>query len=116
MAFRWPWTRLETREGYTSQILGLQYASATGSGSVADAAATTAIERAIVLYVSAFSVATVEAPGRMSGSITPAWLSGAVRDLLRHGEHVSKITVVNGLVRLVPASLWTVTGAADSST
>ena len=113
---KWPWTRLETRASYTSQILGLQYAGATGGGSAADAAATTAIERATVLYASAFSVATVKAPGRMSGSITPTWLAGVVRDLLRHGEHLSKITVVNGRVRLVPASLWNITGTADPAT
>ena len=113
MAFRWPWTRLETRESYSSQVLGLQYAGATGGGSVADAAATTAIERATVLYASAFSVATVKAPGRMSGSITPTWLAGVVRDLLRHGAHVSKITVADGRVRLIPASLWNITGTAD---
>ena len=110
---KWPWTRLETRESYTSQILGLQYAGATGGGSVADAAATTAIERATILYASAFSVATVEAPGRMSGSITPDWLAGVVRDLIRHGEHLSVVKITNGRVRLVPASLWTVTGNAD---
>ena len=116
MAFRWPWTRLETRESYTSQVLGLQYASATGSGSVADAAATTAIERAIVLYASAFAVAEVEAPGRTSESITPSWLAGAVRDVIRHGEHVSMITVVNGRVRLVPASVWSIRGEPDPYT
>ena len=116
MVFRWPWTRLETRESYSSQVLGLQYAGATGGGSVADAAATTAIERATVLYASAFSVAEVTAPGTMSGSITPGWLAGVMRDLLRHGEHLSKITVVNGRVRLVPASGWTVTGVADPAT
>ena len=116
MAFGWPWWRLEVRESYSSQVLGLQYASATGSGSAADAAAGTAIERATVLYASAFSVATVKAPGRVSGSITPAWLAGAVRDLLRHGEHLSKITVVNGQVHLLPASLWNITGDADPAT
>ena len=115
MAWKWPWTSLETREGYTSQILGAQFASATGGGSAADAAATTAIERAIVLYASAFSVADVSAPGRMGESLTPAWLAGAVRDLLRHGEHLSRITVVNGRVRLVPASVWSVTGEPDPS-
>ena len=115
MAFRWPWTRLETREAYTSQVLGLQYASATGGGTVADAAASTAIERAIVLYTSAFSVAEVSAPGRMGESLTPAWLASAVRDVLRHGEHVSRITVVNGRVHLVPASVWSVRGGPDPS-
>ena len=116
MAFRWPWARPEVRESsYTSQVLGLQYAGATGGGSVADAAATTAIERAIILYASAFSVADVSAPGRMGGSITPSWLAGVVRDLIRHGEHLSKITVVNGRVHLVPASLWNITGAADQA-
>ena len=110
---RWPWGRPEVRESYTSQVLGLQYASATGGGSVADAAATTAIERAIVLYTSAFSVAEVEAPGRMGESITPSWLAGVARDVIRHGEHVSKIAVVNGRVRLIPASLWTIQGNAD---
>ena len=43
MAFKWPWARpLEVRASYTNQALNWQYASATGSGSVADAAATTA--------------------------------------------------------------------------
>ena len=49
----------------------------------------------------------------MSRSITPAWLAGAVRDLIRHGEHLSKITVVNGRVLLIPSSAWNVTGDAD---
>ena len=101
--------------GLHSQVLGLQYASATGGGSVADAAASTAIERAIVLYASAFSVAEVSAPGRMSESLTPSWLSSVIRDVIRHGEHVSRITVVNGRVRLVPASVWSVTGEPDPS-
>ena len=114
---RWPWWgRPEVRESYTSQVLGLQYAGATGGGSVADAAATTAIERAIVLYASAFSVATVSSPGRMGESITPSWLAGVVRDVIRHGEHVSKISVVSGRVRLIPASLWTIQGNADPAT
>ena len=98
-----------------AQVLGAQYATAAGSGSAADAAASTAIERAIVWYASAFSVAEVSAPGRMGESLTPVWLAGVVRDLIRHGEHVSRITVVNGRVRLIPASVWSVAGGPDPS-
>ena len=94
-------------------MLGLQFANATGGGTLADAAASTSIERAIVLYTSAFSVASVVAPGRMAEAINPSWLSIAVRDVLKYGEHLSVIRVVGGRVRLVPASMWSVEGDAD---
>ena len=77
---------------------------------MADAAASTAIERATVLYSSAFAVAAVTAPERVQAAISPDWLTGMVRDLLFHGEHLSVISVENGRLSLMPASAWEVVG------
>ena len=113
---RWPWRQPEIRQSYTSQILGLQFAAATGGGSVADAAASTAIERAIVLYASAFSVATIEAPDFVRHAVTSTWRASMIRDLIRHGEHLSVIGVTDGRLSLLPAAAWEVVGGPDQAT
>ena len=113
MAWTWPWARPEVREGYTSQVLGLQYAAATGSGSLADAAASTALERASGLWAGALAVADVEAPTVMRCALGASWRAQMVRDLLRHGEHLAVIGVGNGRLTLTPASNWTVRGDPD---
>ena len=113
---RWPWARQpEIRQSYTTQVLGLQFAAATGGGSVADAAASTAIERATALYAAAFSVAAVAAPGAIVEALSPTWRSGMVRDLLRYGEHLAVIGVTDGSLTLLPASAWAVVGGPDPS-
>lgn len=100
--------RREVRN-YESLILNQVLATATGSVA-SDAAGLAAVETAAGLWARAFAGAVVEPQTRATRAVTPAVLASIARRLVRRGEAVYLIDVVNGRVALYEASWWDVRG------
>ena len=114
----WPFNRnLETRESsYTDALVRTIVQSASAS-TFATPTATGALEASAAIVARSFAAASVEgAPVEMRQTITKACLSMIGRSLIRQGEIVFRIDVVNGQVRLIPAASWDVSGGPDPST
>ena len=94
---------VEERAGYADLLLaGLE---ATVSGSAGDVLRTSAVETAGRIWAGALSAATVSG-GR--GVLTPEVLSMTGRQLVRNGEIVFVIEIVDGRVQLYPVAEWEV--------
>ena len=94
---------VEERAGYADLLLaGLE---ASTSGSAGDVLRTSAVETAGRIWAGALSAATVEG-GR--GVLTPSVMAMAGRQLIRNGEIVFVIEVIDGRVQLYPVAEWEV--------
>ena len=114
---RWPWQKAERREatgGYTEIISRLIEAQAAGT--TQQASATAAVEAAAGILSRAFASATVEAPDDIAQALSPRCMALIGRDLIRVGESLHVIRMMNGRLRLVPASTWYLEGDADPDT
>ena len=112
---RWPWERLETRqETFTDAVVELIAAQSTGAAA-ADPAKIAAREIALGLWGRAFASARV-LPEYLSGALTPGVLSIIGRELIKRGEAVFQMDVVDGQIRLHPVDTWDISGGADPST
>ena len=111
---RWPWTKAEKREsggGFSDSVIRLIEAQAAGK--TADVSSVAAVEAAAGALARAFAAATVEG-GR--GAVTPVFLAQVGRDLVRSGESLHVIQVIDGRVKLIPASSWHWEGSHDPDT
>ena len=114
----WPFNRnLETRESsYTDALVRTIIEQSSGS-SFAVPTATGALEASAAIVARSFAAASVQgAPVSMRQTVSKACLSMIGRSLIRQGEIVFRIDVVNGAVRLIPAASWDVSGGPDPST
>ena len=111
---RWPWQRLETRESsYTDALVQAIIAQNAGSRTVATATATAAVESAAGIIGRSFAAAEVAGPGPVVEALTPHCLNVVGRALIRKGEFAAYLDVVDGMLRITPASDWDVTGGYD---
>ena len=117
----WPFERraasLELRDGgdndsYTDALVDLLTRQATGA-STAVPSATAALEACAGFVGRSFALAEVTAPDNLRQALTPSCMRLIGRSLVRQGELVLVIRVVNGAVRLLPAQSVTVTGGVD---
>ena len=108
----WNQTKLETRTSVTD--LSVDVLVARASGFASDIAATAAVEIAAGLWGRAFASARVTPEGRETAGITPIILEIIGRSLIRRGECLFQIVVRDGVVRLLPAASFSVTGDAES--
>ncbi len=110
---RWPWQARETRagSGYTSALI--EVLAGQASGAAITSTASSALEAATGVVGRAFAAAQVEAPDAMRGALSPACMALIGRSLIRRGEIVFVIVVVDGKVKLLPASSHDVYGGAD---
>ena len=112
---RWPWQHEpEKREAvpFTDAVVAALTAQAGGTGT-GDPSAIAALEAAAGLYAAAFAAATVTPANPMTAGLTPACRALIARDCIRRGEHVSRIRIEGGGVRLQPIGSWDVRGPAD---
>ena len=82
----------------------------------ANVEATAAVQTAAALYESAFLAATWSPDNSRLRPLSPAILGRVARALILRGECVFRIATSRGQLRLIPASSWTLTGAADPVT
>ncbi len=105
---------LETRDdssGYTDALLSLLTAQASGSASKADVNIGGALELAAGVIGRAFASAQVDADSQsVRDSLTPSVLAHIGRALIRAGECVFAIQVADGVLVLLPASSWDISG------
>ena len=84
--------------------------AATAPAQPGEPAAMGALETAAALWSRAFAAANVMPMNPKTEAITPSILALMGRELIRRGETVLAIKVVNGMVVLVPAGTWDVRG------
>ena len=114
----WPFNRnLETRESSYTDALVRTIVEQASASTFATPTATGALEASAAIVARTFAAASVKgAPVQMRSTISKACLSMIGRSLIRQGEIVFRIDVVNGAVRLIPAASWDVSGGPDPST
>ena len=103
--------KLEKRENapFTDAVIN-GILAATAPAAQGDAQAIGALETAAAIWSRAFAAATVTPVTPVTESITPSIRAVIGRELVRRGECVFAIKVVNGMFRLVPAGSWDVRG------
>ena len=107
---KWPWQRLERRDSsYTDALIESIMATVSGP-SKARADATAGVEAAAGIVGRAFAGADVSAPGPIAEGLTPHCLNVIGRSLIRRGEFVAYLDVVDGALAIYPASSWDVWG------
>ena len=109
---RWPWQPRETRQqsSYTDTLIQTLVNQASGQP-VATPLATAALEAAAGAVGRAFASAMPEGSPDIVSALTPACLGMIGRELIRNGECVSAISIVDGRVHLQPAADWDVSGS-----
>ena len=112
------WRPFERRESsLTDSLVSQIVASASGAATTAAPTATGALQAAAGMVSRCFAAASVDGPANLAAAVTPAVLSLIGRALIRRGELVMLIDVdMNGLVRLVPAADWDVSGDWEPET
>ena len=118
---RFPWQRdlttqakppaLERRENapFTDAVIN-GILAATTPAAPGDAQALGALETAAAIWSRGFAAATVSPANSLTASITPSILALIGRELVRRGETVLALKMVDGMMRLVPAGSWDVRG------
>ena len=108
---RFPWQDRETRqETFTEAALELLSQGADGPKASADGIA--ALEIALGLWGRAFASVSVE-PSSMADALTPSVLEMIGRELIRVGEAVFLVEVVDGRLMLQPSKTWDLQGGPD---
>ena len=107
--------RLETREGsYTETLVSLIQQAAAGTTPAAKTSALGALEACAGITGRAFASADVkEAPTAILEALTPSFFNLLGRSLIRHGQLVMYIDVVDGELVLAPSNATDVTGGYD---
>ena len=109
----WPFNKRETRDSsYTDSIVALIAEQASGA-TLAKPAATGALEASASIIARCFAAAVVSGPDRYREALGPSTLSMIGRSLIRQGEIVFAMEVMDGRLRLIPAASWDVTGDVD---
>ena len=113
---RWPFTKSEQRDSsYTDSIIALIAESASGA-TLAKPSGTAALEASASIVARCFASAAVDAPDQFRAALGPSVLSMIGRSLIRQGEILFAVEVVDGHVRLIPVSSWDISGDADPET
>ncbi|MDE2812028.1 MAG: phage portal protein [Gemmatimonadota bacterium] len=109
---RWKfWERRESAsQPYTDAIIQILRDNASGEDTAASARTGTE-EACAGLWARAFASAKVTPENRATAALTPAVMELIGRELFERGQACFEITVQAGMVKLIPASSWYVTGA-----
>ena len=106
----WPWGKVEHRESATDAIVTALLSAAGGSSVPPSVEALGAVEAAAGLWSRAFASAGVEPSTPVTNALTPAVLAAIGRGLAVRGETVFELEVNGGMVNLLQASSWKVSG------
>ena len=108
----WPW-KSEKRESSFTDSLIAQIVSQASGGTLAKPAATGALEASASIVARCFAAADVAGPDQFVAALGPSTLSMIGRSLIRQGEILFAIEVINGRVVLLPAASWDIHGEHD---
>ena len=107
---RWPWSNRETRDSsFTDTLIQTIVAQASGA-TLAKPAATGALEASASIVARCFAAADVAGPDQFVAALGPSTLSLIGRSMIRQGEVLFAIEVINGRVVLLPAASWDIHG------
>ena len=114
---RWPFARRETRadSSYTDALVASLTSGAAGE-TTAFPTATAALEACAGFVGRAFAAAEVATDARTLEVLTPVMLAMIGRALIRRGEIILLIRVINGRLALFPVASHDVDGGPDPST
>ena len=103
--------KAETRSGYSDQILaGIEAGLSTKTASAAQSAA---LEAVAGLLARTLMAADVQGPDWLK--VSPDWLGMVGRQLIRDGNHVSRIGMDDmGMVTMIPQGHWYATNSDDA--
>ena len=110
---RLPWKRETRAETYSDAVISVLTEGV--STTPTSAAQIAAREIALGLWGRAFASAQVKPEG-MADALTPAVLTLMGREIIRQGEAVFLIDLVDGALVLSPVCAWEISGAPDPST
>ena len=108
----WPWKSEKRESSYTDALIS-QIVSQSSGGTLAKPAATGALEASASIVARCFAAADVAGPDQYVAALGPSTLSMIGRSLIRQGEIVFAIEVINGRVVLLPAASWDIHGEHD---
>ena len=108
----WPWKSEKRESSYTDALISQIVSQASGA-TLAKPAATGALEAAASIVARCFAAADVSGPDQYVAALGPSTLSMIGRSLIRQGEIVFAIEVINGRVVLLPAASWDIHGEHD---
>ena len=112
----WPWQREKRDSSYTDTLIQTIVSQASGA-TLAKPAATGALEASASIVARCFAAADVVAgPDQFVAALGPSTLSLVGRSLIRQGEVLFAIEILNGRVVLLPAASWDIYGAHDPAT
>ena len=111
MRFPWQQPQLETRQQgpYTDAVIA-GILAANSLSPPAEPTAIGALETASAIWSRGFAAAKITPVNWATRSITPSVLACIGREIIRRGEALFALKVVNGGLRLVPAGSWDVRG------
>lgn len=113
---QWPWEKgIEKRDSSYTDTLIRTIVSRAG-GTFAKPEATAALEICSGAIARAFMTCEVSGAGSAGETLNPACLGMIARELIRRGEYIALIEVVDGLPRLFPSAYTTITGGHDPAT
>ena len=111
---RFPWQNREIRQADTYSDAVVELLTQDVSGTAGSPARIAALEIALGLWGRSFASAQV-LPESMAGALTPAVLALIGRELIRTGESLFLIELVDGNLTLQPATSWELSGGPDPS-
>ncbi len=112
----WPWPFslfqqepvIEKRHSFPDLIS--DYALAVASGEVSDTSGTSSIETCCGLYARGFMLATVKPQTSRTMGLTPELLGYLGRQIMRHGEALCALEVIDGELVYLPCTLVNIDG------
>ena len=107
---RWPWTRHEKRAApYTNALLAAHFAAATGNK--ATAVTTAALESCAAIYSASLAACRVDASPELQRLLTPGTLALIARNLIRTGQSIHLIEIMDSGLQLLPVGSWDFRGS-----
>lgn len=110
MPFSWPFGKASVETRSYHDIVTQALLDAAQGESQADATRTAAAEAAATVWQHALAGTTITTD---VDAIDHAYLSAVARALILYGEHVARIVVANGRLRLTPVTITEVRGRGD---
>lgn len=109
----WPFSKKDEPVGerrHSFPDLISEYAQAVAAGEVSDTASTTSIETCCGLYSRGFMLATVKPQTPRTMGLTPELLGYIGRQVMRHGEAVLALEMIDGELVYLPCSVVNIDG------
>ena len=112
---KWPWAKADKRQStsYTDAVTTAIFNASTGNAANQTAAASAVLEACAGIISRCFLVADIR--GAIS-TITGRMLADVARDLIRRGESLYILRMIDDVLTVVPSASWDITGGVGRET